>query len=189
MNNSDAHSEAVRLANQYLAQKPVYIDTETTGIKEFDVIVEVAVVDWDGTAVYEKLVKPNKPIPPDAARVHGITDAKVAWSPGWPQVWPELSEVIEGRVIGFYNEDFDVRMIRQSCGLNGIAWMPPYAGSFCIMKLFAQYYGDWNASRGDYRWKNLTFAGQYFKIPEPNSHRAKDDAILTKLVLEKMAEG
>ena len=56
------------------------------------------------------------------------------------------------------------------------------------MELFAQYYGEWNARYGKYRWKNLTFAGQYFKIPEQNTHRAKDDAILTKLVLEKMAQ-
>ena len=182
-------SQAVSMAKTYLQQKPVYIDTETTGVKEFDVIVEVAVVDWDGSTLYESLVKPNKPIPPDATRVHGITDAKVAFSPLWAQVWSELTEVLAGRVIGFYNAAFDLKMMRQSCGLNGIRWDPQYSGTFCVMELFAQYYGEWNAQYGKYRWKNLTFAGQYFKIPEQNTHRAKDDALLTKLVLEKMAQG
>ncbi|HKJ27793.1 MAG TPA: 3'-5' exonuclease [Anaerolineales bacterium] len=189
MLNNEARSTAVETARKFLGQKPVFFDTETTGTKELDVIVEVSVVDWEGSTLFDTLVKPNRPIPPDAARVHGITDAKVVWSPPWSQIWPELEAVFAGRVVGAYNEAFDVRMLRQSCGLNGIPWSAPYAASFCVMELFAQYYGDWNSRRGSFRWKNLAFAGQFFSLPEPNSHRAKDDAYLTKLVLEKMAEG
>ncbi len=36
---------------------------------------------------------------------------------------------------------------------------------------------------------NLDFAVKYFKIPEPNSHRALQDAQLTRLLLAKIAEG
>jgi hypothetical protein len=58
---------------------------------------------------------------------------------------------------------------------------------FCIMKLYAQYYGQWNSRRGDYRWQSLDAAGRQCRIPLPNSHRAKDDALLTKAVLENLA--
>ena len=43
--NPAARKEAVLLARQWLAKKPVYFDTETTGISPHDVIVEISVVD------------------------------------------------------------------------------------------------------------------------------------------------
>ena len=130
MDKEQARKEAVQAARKYLEQKPVYMDTETTGTKELDVIIEVGIVDWDGSTLYETLVKPNRPIPMDAARVHGITDAKVVWSPQWAAVWPDVAKALDGRVLGMYNEDFDLRMLRQSCGLNGIPWQPPYSAHF-----------------------------------------------------------
>lgn len=186
----EKHTEqAIRAAKSMLAMNPVYVDTETTGIEDFDTVIELAVLDSDGSVLYEGLIKPGKPIPLAASRIHGITDAKVAWSPVWKTVWPEVSALFKGRVAGFFNAAFDLRMIRQSCGLNGIPWVYPFADDFCVMELFARYYGELDPRRGGYRWKNLAFAGQYFRLPEPNSHRAKDDALLTKLVLEKIAEG
>ena len=180
--------QAARIAKDMLALDPVYIDTETTGFEIFDMLVEIAVLDSDGTLLFESLVKPGKPIPPAATRVHGINDAMVAWAPPWSEVWPKLQAVVRGRVAAFYNAEFDLKMIRQSCGLNGIAWEYPFEDDFCVMELFARFYGERDPRRGKYRWKNLAFAGRYFQIPEPNAHRAKDDALLTKLVLEHLAK-
>ena len=185
----EGHREqAARIARNMVAMRPIYIDTETTGFETFDMLVEIAVLDTDGTLLFESLVKPNKPIPPPASRVHGITDAQVAWAPPWTEVWPQLQEVVKGRVAGFYNAEFDLKMIRQSCGLTGVSWEYPFGDDFCVMELFARYYGEMDPRRGSYRWKNLAFAGSYFRIPEPNAHRAKDDALLTRLVLEHMAK-
>jgi DNA polymerase-3 subunit epsilon len=181
--------QAIRIARSMLEMEPVYIDTETTGFEETDTLVEIAVLDTDGSLLYESLVKPSKPIPPGATRVHGITDATVAFSPGWKQIWPEVKAVLKGRVAGFYNAQFDLRMIRQTCGLNGIPWEYPLEDDFCVMELFARYYGTPGREPGQFRWHKLEFAGSFFNIPEPNAHRAKDDALLTRLVLEKMAEG
>ena len=186
----EKHTEqAMRVANSMLAMNPIYIDTETTGVEDTDVVVELAVLDTDGGMLFESLVKPIKPIPAEASKIHGITDAKVVLSPDWTKVWPEVTEIFKDRVAGFFNAAFDIRMIRQSCGLSGIAWAHPFVDDFCVMELFARYYGEVDPRWGSFRWKNLAFAGRYFQLPEPNSHRAKDDAFLTKLVLEKMAEG
>ncbi len=184
----ESREQAIRIAKEMAALKPIFMDTETTGTDSLDVIIEIGIVDWDGTTLLDTLVKPNRPISQGASKVHGINEAHVAWSPDWKTIWPQVVEVLEGRVLGIYNAAFDLRMLRQSCGLTGIPWNPPYADDFCVMELFARYYGEWNSKRGNYRWKNLDFAGKYFNLPEPNSHRAKDDAYLTKLVLEKMAE-
>ena len=182
--------QAIRIARMMLDMDPIFIDTETTGIDAFDTLIEIAILDSDGSLLYESLVKPGKPIPPEATRVHQITDAMVAFSPTWKQIWPEVQAVLSGRVAGFYNAEFDLRMIRQTCGLNGIPWDEELLeDDFCVMELFARYYGTPGPRLGQFKWHKLAYAGQYFKIPEQNSHRAKDDALLTKLVLEKMAEG
>lgn len=186
---NENRQQVMRIAKTILGMDPIYIDTETTGFNPLDVVVEIGILDSDGSVLYESLVKPKKPIPQSAAAVHGITDAKVAWSPDWEKVWPEIVQVVSGRIAGFYNAEFDLKMIRQSCGLNGIPWEYPFEDDFCVMELFARYFGEWDARKQGYRWKNLAFAGKYFRIPEPNSHRASDDALLAKLVMEKMAEG
>jgi DNA polymerase III epsilon subunit-like protein len=95
--------------------------------------------------------------------------------------------MLKGRVLGIFNADFDLRLMRQTCGLHGIRWEQPFQRSFCIMELFSQYYGEWNPARSSYKWKSLDFAGRYFKLPETNSHRAKQDTLLSKLVLEAIA--
>jgi DNA polymerase-3 subunit epsilon len=177
----------MRIAIEMLGKHPVYLDTETTGVSPMDIVIEVAVLDSDGSVLLESLVKSPKPIPPDATRVHGINDIHLISAPEWTTVWPQLMEVLNGRVLAIYNAEFDIRMLRQTCGLNGVRWEPPYAQQFCIMKLFAQYYGDWNASRRSYSWKSLDFAGKHFNLPEPNSHRARQDTLLSKLVLEAIA--
>jgi DNA polymerase III epsilon subunit-like protein len=56
------------------------VDTETTGLSpaEGHALVEVATVTIDDSALGESwssLVQPGRPIPADAAAVHGITDA------------------------------------------------------------------------------------------------------------------
>ncbi|MFF1670361.1 exonuclease domain-containing protein [Nocardiopsis flavescens] len=57
---------------------------------------------------------------PRAQRVHGITPADLAGAPTWPQVWPRLGEIAEGRLLVAYNADFDRRLIAQTCRPHGI---------------------------------------------------------------------
>ena len=186
----DEHRQKVmKKARGLLSLQPIYLDTETTGFDLLDVVVEVAVLDTDGTLIFESLVKPDRPIPPTATAANGISDAMVASAPSWQLVWPELLKAVSGRVAGFYNADFDLRMLKQSCSQNDLAWEYPFQDDFCVMELFAQFYGDWDTFRNKFRWQKLDFAGRYFNLAEPNWHRAKEDALLTRLVLEKMAEG
>jgi len=63
------------------------LDTETTGLDpgQGHGLVEVACVMLDDGEIGETwstLVNPGRPIPPDAAAVHGITDRMVQEAPG-----------------------------------------------------------------------------------------------------------
>ena len=186
--NSGARKEAIQLAQQWISKKPRYLDTETTGTGPHDHIVEISVIDHDGTILVNSLVKPTGKISPAARAIHGITDELVKGAPRWESVWAQVEAAMTNCAVGIYNADFDLRMMRQSHQRNWLRWTDPEGVEFfCIMKLYAQFYGEWNPRYGNYRWQSLDQAGRQCGIPLSNSHRAKDDALLTQALLEYMA--
>jgi DNA polymerase-3 subunit epsilon len=186
--NQSGRSEAVKLAQTYLGHHPLYLDTETTGVDSHSEIVEICLIDYDGQLLYSSLIKPTRPIPVSASRIHGITNAMVAESPRWISVWPDIKALLSDRYVGIYNADFDLRLMQQSHVLYRMPW---HSGNdfkpFCIMKLYAQYRGVWDFNRRSYRWISLENAGAQLKIPIPNSHRASDDTLLARAVLHAIA--
>jgi DNA polymerase-3 subunit epsilon len=189
MNRDQARREAVLIAKQKLAQEPIYLDTETTGLGAFDEVVEISILDAEGDVLLDKLVRPSKPVSPDALAIHGITDEMVKDAPSWVEIWPEVETVMRGRVVAIFNADYDTRIMRQSHNLYDMNWDPKVADFFCIMLLYAQFYGEWNRARGSYRWHSLENAGRQARIPLPNTHRAKDDTVLARAILQFIAKG
>jgi DNA polymerase III epsilon subunit-like protein len=188
--NLSARRGAILKAQKMVSRQPVYLDTETTGTGPNDNILEIAVIDHDGEVLVDTLVKPVGRIHPDALAVHGIRDEMVADAPRWGEVWDEIETALLGRLAGIYNADFDLRMMKQSHARNWMTWTQPKGMDvFCIMKLYAQFYGQWNSRRGNYRWQSLDAAGRQCGIPLPNSHRALDDTLLTRAILRYMAGG
>lgn len=188
MNSKDARREAILSARKYLAQSPVYLDTETTGIRSDAEIIEITIIDTDGSVLVDSLVKPQGIITADAEKVHGISNESVKDSPEWGSVWPEVQSATEGRNVGIFNASFDLRLMEQSHNAAGLLWAPLVAEPFCIMHLYAQFYGEWDRHRRSYRWQSLEKAGRQCRIELPNSHRAKDDTLLTRAILHYMAD-
>lgn len=172
---------AIKTAQEYWLGQPLFIDTETTGLDRLAEIVEISVIDHFGDVVLDSLVRPMRRIPADVIRVHGITNEMVRDAPTWAEVWPQVEGVLKERFVGVYNAEFDLRMMRQSHRSNGMAWQFRDNRFFCIMKLYAQF-------RGAYRWQKLEEAGRQCGISLPNTHRAKDDALLARAVLQHMVK-
>ncbi len=180
-------------ARDWRRAEPLYLDTETTGLNSHDQVVEVAVLDDAGKALYETLVKPTIPIPPVATYIHGITDAMVASYPSFVDFWPDLKKILAGRTVIIYNAQFDIRMLRQSAAVHnlgitgeieaGVDWQ-------CAMLLYADYRGDWDDYHGNNRWWRLEEACQHMRIPrnDVRAHRAAGDAELTRRLIHKLAE-
>lgn len=187
MRSTRDRQAAILEAQAKIERRPVYLDTETTGTDRRDEIVDICIVDHDGAVLIDTLVKPTIRIPPGASRVHGITDQMVANAPTWQEIWPQVGAILADRHIGIYNADFDLRMLAQSNRKYGIRWRAPHKQVFCIMKLYARFYGQWNPRYGSYKWQTLERAGRQCGIPLPNSHRARDDALLARAILHFMA--
>ena len=175
-----SRKNAIQKAREFLAVRPVFLDTETTGLDANAEIIEISLVTHDGQVLLDTLVKPTRFIPPDAIRIHGITDEMVREAPAWPDVWLSVETIIRGRYIGIYNVEFDLRMMRQSHRVNGMNWEFPQNRTVDIMKLYADYIGS-------NRWVTLDAAGRQCGIPLPNAHRAQADTLLLRAVAQYIA--
>ena len=178
----NVRQNAIRKAKELLITRPLFLDTETTGLGMDDEIIEIAILDHESQLIYEQLIKPIKKIPSEASRLHGITNEYVQSAPTWAEVWPEIARITQNRYVGTYNADFDLRMIQQTNGIHQINWQNSIR-FFCVMKLYAEFYPY---SGG--RYQKLEDAGRQCGIALPNSHRAKDDTLLAIKVFEKIAK-
>lgn len=100
---------------KWLKRDYVIIDTESTGLLSDDEIIEITIINMRGDVLLDTLVKPTRPIPPDATKINNITDEMVADAPTWPEVFPLVKNIITGRKWLAWNSSFDARMMVQSC--------------------------------------------------------------------------
>jgi DNA polymerase III subunit epsilon len=183
--NVDLSTKIRGKLNFFLQKKPIYIDTETTGVGYEDEIIDIAIIDFDGAILLDSLVKPTVKIPYEASNIHGISNDMVTNAPKWDELWPKINKIFQDRIIGIYNAEFDIRLMQQTQKKYGV-WSQSYREHFCIMLLFADYFGDWDDYHQNNKWKKLGFAGNHFNINIKNTHRALDDAKLSRLVAISM---
>ena len=119
----------------------VVLDTETTGLDSHAEIVEISIIDKQGRVLFDSLIKPKKPIPRDAQRIHGISNMTVSTAPSWAGVYNQVKEILTapGRTVVIYNADYDVRIIQQTCRLHGLNMFD--FNSTCLMLQYAKFWG------------------------------------------------
>lgn len=170
-------------ARQLALQRPIFLDTETTGLDQRAEIVEIAIIDSDGAVLLESLVRPTRKIPWDVIRIHGIDDEMVADAPTWLELFPQVEAILRGRLVGIYNAEFDLRMLSQSHLAHNQFFPRDLFQNFCIMRLYASFYGA-PGSYGGPRWQSLENAARQCGIPLHNLHRALADTLLAKAVFD-----
>jgi DNA polymerase-3 subunit epsilon len=167
-------------AYQYLQSPEDYLilDTETTGLDDDALVIELALCGLDGKSVFDSrfALPAGRKVPAKATQVHGITTADLAGAPDFRDRYEVLKVLLENYTILIYNEDYDVRLLDQTCA----AWgMPAFRmKSKCIMLQYAAYVGEWNDYRFDYRWQ---------KLPS-GDHSAMGDCLATLKLIRKMGK-
>jgi DNA polymerase III epsilon subunit-like protein len=123
-------------------------DTETTGLSEAD-----------------------EPIPPEVTAVHGLSDTDVAEAPTFTEVYPQLVAAAAGKRLLAYNAPFDQMILDSACRRHqlpllrsqGVQWVD-------VMQPYADWAGDWDERRGEYRWQPLPHLS-----PDHQEHSALGD--------------
>lgn len=186
------HSAHRRDAAQWAAdlfwRDAVIFDSETTGLGPDDEFVQLGAIDLRGNVLLDALVRPSRPIPPDATAIHRLTDADVAGAPAFPALYDALRDALGGRTVIVYNADYDRRILWQTCRLYDLPVIEP-ARWYCAMKAYARYHGAWNSRANDYRWHKLAAACAAEGVPVIGTHSAIADCQLTLALLRKMAAG
>ena len=162
--------------------RAIFYDTETTGLKaKNDRVIELAAYDLERDKSYETLIHPGMPIPPEASKIHGISDEDVKDAPPFSQVAVEFAEFCEGEVVlvAHNNDAFDIHFMKaeyERCEHP----LPPW--KFLDSLKWARRY------RPDLPRHSLQFLREIYGIPENRAHRALDDVIVLKEVFLHMVD-
>ncbi|CAM2008531.1 3'-5' exonuclease [Acanthopleuribacter pedis] len=93
-------------------EKLVVFDLETTGLEADCKIVQIAMIR--GEKIYQSLVNPGMPIPPESTEIHRITDADVVDAPTFADIVDDVLAFIQDSVLsGFNIRKFDVPVLRR----------------------------------------------------------------------------
>ena len=169
---------AVRWAKEILAQDNwTILDTETTGLGDAE-IVEIAIIDNCADTLLDTLIKPTIPIPAEATAIHGISNEMVKDAPSFPDVFLQISSVLEGKQVLIYNADFDIGVLHYCRKLHKLdEQLNLDERSHCIMEWYAQWCGNWSGYWKSYRWQPLN-----------GGHRALGDCKAALECIQEMAE-
>ncbi|OLY91454.1 DNA polymerase-3 subunit epsilon [Cnuella takakiae] len=163
-----------------LSRPLIFFDLETTGVDVRNSrIIELYAVKLlpDGSRQEcHHLLHPGCPIPADATKVHGITDADVADKPSFLSVAQELALFFSDADLGGFNvQGFDIPLLVAEfgrCGLQPIVEGGVHVVDVCTLfhKRFA---------------RNLTNAVKFYcGEAHANAHSARADVLATIKVLK-----
>lgn len=110
--------------------REIVLDTETTGFdpRTGDRLIEVGCIEIQDLLptgrTFHRFVNPERLIPPDATRVHGITDDKVRDAPKFAEIVIDLADFIGDAPVIAHNANFDRNFIDHEYGRCGQALLP-----------------------------------------------------------------
>lgn len=150
----------------------VSMDLETTGFRPpWARIVEIGAVRFQGDRVVEQfqmLVNPECGIPPDATRVHGISDGMVRGQPTIREALPEFLAFAGASPLIIHNASFDLRFLCHDmahCGFGD--WSAPVVDTLRLARRTFPRLGG----------HSLDALVRCLRIPETNAHRALADSL------------
>jgi DNA polymerase-3 subunit epsilon len=111
--------------------REIVLDTETTGLDPADGhrIIEIGCVELDDHfptgRTWQCYLNPERDMPAEAERVHGISGAFLTDKPLFPAVVAELMEFLGDAPLVIHNAAFDIKFLNAELERAGHALIPP----------------------------------------------------------------
>ncbi len=162
----------------------VAFDTETTGlVASTERVIELSGVrfSFDGEIDrFESLIDPQRAIPPDSIRMHGIQDEDVRGQPLFADAVGGFLDLIDGTVVLAHNAEFDVGFLAHEAHRAGRK-MPrvPVVDTVEISR----------ALREDLPNHKLETISKALNCPAPTYHRALADSVTLMNVFLGLVDG
>ncbi len=151
-------------------------DTETTGLEPSrgDKIVAIGAVRIERCkilkdAIFHTLVNPERPIPPLATKIHGITDEMVKDKPPLREILPKFLTFCKDTVLVAHNAAFDLKFLEIEAEKLGLKLDFPVVDTLFISYGIFEEFED----------HNLDTIAHKLGIPVAGLHSALGDAFLT----------
>lgn len=169
------------LSREVQNQTYVVYDFETTGVDPSkDEIIEIGalkVVNGVFSEVFSTLVKPKRPIPPEASKVNRITDDMVANCYSIEQVIRDFYLFCKDcQMVGYNNKLFDALFLEKAGKLVGLNFNNTQIDAFVLAK---------DKLKGLRNYK-LATVSKYLEVNLVDAHRALNDVIATAEVFIKL---
>jgi DNA polymerase-3 subunit epsilon len=161
------------------------VDVETTGCRAGadDRITEIAVVRVGPSGsvdlVLDRLVNPERAIPPFVTRLTRISDGMVRSQPTFAEIADDVLDALAGRVFVAHNAQFDWRFVDSE--VRRARDLKLDGPRVCTVKLARRLIPGLK-NRG------LDSVSRYFGIEIENRHRAGADALATARILVRLLE-
>jgi DNA polymerase-3 subunit epsilon len=107
-------------------QRLIFFDTETTGLSTTngDKIVEIGCVEMINGIItgehFHHYINPERHIPAEVVKIHGITNEKVKDSPKFHEIAQDFLNFIEGAILIAHNANFDIKFINHELNLSNL---------------------------------------------------------------------
>lgn len=162
--------------------KPIYYDTETTGVKPGkDRIIEIAAYDPTGDRKFCTFTNPECPIPAESTAITNITDEMVKDAPRIREALQSFIEFCSGEyvLIAHNNDAFDKLFLEAEFARANLL-MPNWV--FIDSLKWSRKY------RSDLPRHSLQSLREVYGIEANQAHRALDDVIVLHQIFSRMID-
>ncbi|WP_420474295.1 exonuclease domain-containing protein [Noviherbaspirillum sp. ST9] len=158
-------------------------DTETTGLDPTagDEIIQLGATRIvNGRLlrgeVFDCLIDPGRPVAPESAKIHGITNDMLAGRPRIERVLPDFHAFCEDTVLVAHNAAFDMRFLQMKEGKTGVEFRQPVLDTLLLSALI-------HPNQESHR---LEAIAERLGVHIAGRHTALGDAIVTGEIFLKM---
>lgn len=171
------------LSTPLVALDAVVLDTETTGLDSRTArLVQIGALRItsgaiDRSSVFDRLINPRIPIPPETTAIHGIDDAAVQSAKTFAEVASELMPLLSDTVLIGHTIGYDLAVLQRETQLAGLQWQPPRSLDVHLLARIA------SPSLAHYDLDRLC---AWLNVENPARHTALGDALATAEVFVKL---